>query len=95
MNTESTAQPAGTKSPSNHEQIDKFLSDLKTVIRDGQELLKTGVGSVREKAISGAQSTERLVREKPYQSMGIIFGLGVLVGVMAVSMLSKDSSEGD
>lgn len=95
MNTESAAQPTGTKSPSNHEQIDKFLSDLKTVLRDGQELLKTGVGTVREKAISGAQSTDRLVREKPYQSMGIIFGLGVLVGVMAVSMLSKDSAESD
>ncbi len=93
MNTESASQP--TQTPSNHEQIDKFLNDLKTVLRDGQDLLKTGVGTVRERAVSGAQCTDRLVRERPYQSMGIVFGLGVLVGVLAVGMLSRDSSEKD
>lgn len=89
MNTESS----GSQTPAQQEQFEKLIADLKAVLRDGQELLKISVGTVKERALSGAQATERLVRERPYQSLGVVFGLGVLVGVVAVSMFSRNCGD--
>ena len=33
-------------------------------------------------ARSGAQATDRVIREHPYESVGIAFGLGMLIGVL-------------
>ena len=86
---------------------DRLVSDLKTVTRDAEELLKTvsgerGNGSnemrarlssaiesakatyhrLEEKAVAGAKATDKVIREHPYESLGIAFGLGLLVGVL-------------
>jgi ElaB/YqjD/DUF883 family membrane-anchored ribosome-binding protein len=63
--------------------LETFLEDIKTVVRDGQELLKTGATGVKEKAILGARTTDRVVRQRPYQAIGIVFGIGVVVGLLA------------
>jgi len=34
-------------------------------------------------AIAGAKSADRVIREHPYQSVGIAFGFGLLIGVLA------------
>jgi ElaB/YqjD/DUF883 family membrane-anchored ribosome-binding protein len=75
--------------------LEQFLEDIKVVLRDGQELLKTGVSTVRERARAGAETTNRVVRERPYQSMGVVFGLGILLGLLVSTALSRDSSEAD
>ena len=86
---------------------DRLVSDLKTVTKDAEELLKTvsgeqGNGShemrmrlssaidsakatyrrMEEKAVAGAKATDKVIREHPYESLGIAFGLGLLVGVL-------------
>ena len=86
---------------------DRLVSDLKTVTRDAEELLKTvsgeeGNGShdlrmrlssaidsaketyrrLEEKAVAGAKATDKVIREHPYESLGVAFGLGLLVGVL-------------
>jgi ElaB/YqjD/DUF883 family membrane-anchored ribosome-binding protein len=33
--------------------------------------------------MEGARATDRMIRENPYQALGIAFGLGLLVGVVA------------
>jgi ElaB/YqjD/DUF883 family membrane-anchored ribosome-binding protein len=63
--------------------LDQFLEDIKVVVRDGEALLKAGASEFRQKALVGAQTTERLVHERPYQAIGIAFGLGVIVGFLA------------
>jgi len=85
----------------------KLIEDLKTVVRDGEELLKAkakdlsqkGVAArerlaagvqaanelrykLQEQAAAGMRATDQLVRENPYQSLGIVFGLGVFVGML-------------
>jgi ElaB/YqjD/DUF883 family membrane-anchored ribosome-binding protein len=35
-----------------------------------------------EKAAEGAKATDKLIREHPYQSLGVAFGVGVLLGVL-------------
>jgi len=86
---------------------DRLVSDLKTVTRDAEELLKTvsgekGNGSnamrerlssaiesakatyhrLEEKTVAGAKATDKAIRAHPYESLGIAFGMGLLVGVL-------------
>jgi len=71
--------------------IETFLDDIKTVVRDGQELLKASAGDVKEKALSGAKTTDRAIRKNPYQTIGIVFGVGIVVGLLACGMFSGGS----
>ncbi len=71
--------------------LDTFLEDIKTVVRDGQELLKAGAGQVKEKALYGAKTTDRAIRKSPYQTLGIVFGVGLIVGLIAASSCSGRS----
>jgi ElaB/YqjD/DUF883 family membrane-anchored ribosome-binding protein len=73
--------------------LDTFLDDIKTVVRDGQQLLKTGAGGVKEKAIAGARTTDRAIRQSPYQTIGIVFGVGLMVGLLASGLFSGGSEE--
>ena len=86
---------------------DRLVSDLKSVTRDAEELLKTvsgekGNGShemrmrlnsaiesakatyhrLEEKTVAGAKATDKAIRAHPYESLGVAFGLGLLVGVL-------------
>ncbi len=45
------------------------------VARDTQRRLQ-------ERAVAGAQATDRVIREHPYESIGIAFGVGLLFGVI-------------
>ena len=89
------------------ESTERLLSDLKAVVRDGEELLKAGAQELgergmmarerlatalemakdtarklQEQARVSAQATDRLIRENPYQSVGIAFGVGMLLGIL-------------
>lgn len=91
----------------NNVSTDRLVSDLKTVARDAEDLLKASAGEVgekarearaqlttawerakdacerlQEKAVAGAKATDKVIREHPYQSLGIAFGVGVLIGVL-------------
>ena len=35
-----------------------------------------------ERAFAGAKATDRVIREHPYQSLGVAFGVGLLLGVL-------------
>ena len=75
--------------------LDQLIEDLRTAVRDGRELLKAGASGIRERAVAGAQTTERAIREHPYQSIGLIFGAGVLVGLLAATMFSGGAEESE
>ena len=83
-----------TKTENGHSvDVDKFIEDLKAVVHDGQELLRASVGTAKQKAIAGARTTDRAVRQYPYQTVGIVFGLGLVLGIVATSMLSGGGSD--
>ena len=50
---------------------------------------RAGLTKINEKAIEGAKATDRVIRANPYQSIGVAFGVGVLLGVL-VSRSHKD-----
>ena len=36
----------------------------------------------QEKAVEGAKATDKVIRDNPYQSIGIAFGLGLVIGLL-------------
>src|ERR1700760_410844 len=43
---------------------------------------KETAGKIQAKTVAGAKATDKVIREHPYQSIGIAFGLGLLIGVL-------------
>ena len=73
-----------TKTGNGHNvQLEQFIEDLKTVVQDGQKLIRSSASGFKDRAVSSARSTDEMVREHPYQSIGVMFGVGVLVGLLA------------
>lgn len=87
--------------------VEKIVQDLKNLVHDGEELLRSGAhelgeagSAAREKlsdalesatemshrlrvrAIKSAKATDKLIRDNPYPSAGIAFGVGLLIGVL-------------
>ena len=46
------------------------------------ESIKSTCTTLEAKAVEGAKATDKVIREHPYQSIGVAFGLGVLIGVL-------------
>ena len=44
--------------------------------------VKASCRTMQDHAIAGARSADRVIREHPYQSVGIAFGIGLLIGVL-------------
>jgi ElaB/YqjD/DUF883 family membrane-anchored ribosome-binding protein len=81
-----------TKTGNGHNvNVEQFIDDLKVVVRDGEELLKASMGGIKQRAIAGAKTTNRVVHEHPYQSLGAVFGLGVLAGVLAAGLFTRET----
>jgi len=38
---------------------------------------------LQEKTVAGAKATDKVIREHPYQFIGVAFGIGLLIGVLA------------
>ena len=47
------------------------------------EVAKETRRKLEERAVAGAKATDRVIREHPYQSIGIAFGVGLLLGLIA------------
>jgi ElaB/YqjD/DUF883 family membrane-anchored ribosome-binding protein len=43
---------------------------------------KANFSRLNEKAVEGAKATDRVIRDHPYQSIGVAFGIGILIGVL-------------
>jgi ElaB/YqjD/DUF883 family membrane-anchored ribosome-binding protein len=37
---------------------------------------------LQERAVASAKATDKAIREHPYQSIGVAFGIGLLIGVL-------------
>jgi len=46
------------------------------------ERAKDSCERLQEKAVESAKAADKVVREHPYQSIGIAFGVGLLIGVL-------------
>ena len=37
---------------------------------------------IKQRAAAGARATDRLIRANPYRSLGVVFGAGILMGLL-------------
>jgi ElaB/YqjD/DUF883 family membrane-anchored ribosome-binding protein len=51
---------------------DRLVTDFKEVFNDAKSIAR-----------QRAKAADELVRARPYQTMGVVLGLGVLIGVLA------------
>jgi ElaB/YqjD/DUF883 family membrane-anchored ribosome-binding protein len=51
---------------------------LASALDSGKQIL----GRVREQAVEGAKAADQLVRENPYQTLVIAFGVGAVIGFL-------------
>lgn len=71
-----------------HVQMERVCDDVRNVVRDSEEWLRSGMETMKQQARAAAEKTDQVMRERPYETLGIAFGLGLLVGVLAAGMLS-------
>jgi ElaB/YqjD/DUF883 family membrane-anchored ribosome-binding protein len=46
------------------------------------ESAKETCGHLQEKTVEVAKATDKVIREHPYESVGVAFGIGLLIGVL-------------
>jgi len=45
--------------------------------------LKSMIERAEEKAVERAKAADRVIRDHPYETIGLAFGLGLLIGILA------------
>lgn len=91
----------------NEANMEKLMTDLRTVTHDAEAILQATAGQagekmgelrarlssaldsakatccrLEEKTIAGAKVADKTIREHPYESIGVAFGVGLLIGVL-------------
>jgi ElaB/YqjD/DUF883 family membrane-anchored ribosome-binding protein len=56
--------------------------EARTRLTASLESAKAGFYKLEDKALAGAKATDRVIRDYPYQSIGIAFGVGIFLGVL-------------
>jgi len=91
MRTETDKLVKDLKATANdaEELIKATAGELNEKSREARLRLKTALETVREscdelqeKAAEGVKATDRTIRTHPYESLGIVLGLGVLLGIL-------------
>jgi ElaB/YqjD/DUF883 family membrane-anchored ribosome-binding protein len=63
-------------------QAGEKVNEVRSRLAAALESAKATCQRLEEKTIAAAKATDRTIREHPYESIGIAFGLGLLVGVL-------------
>ena len=54
----------------------------KAELEDALTRLKARGERIKQQALFGARATDRVIRKYPYQSLGMVFGLGIVLGML-------------
>ena len=73
--------------PANRVDIEKGAAraKLENVIEKAKEICE----KLQDQTAAAAKATDKTIRAHPYQAIGITFGVGVLVGVLAAEPPSR------
>jgi ElaB/YqjD/DUF883 family membrane-anchored ribosome-binding protein len=56
--------------------------EMRERLAQSLESAKIACRRLEERALEGARATDKVIREHPYQSIGVAFGVGLLIGVL-------------
>jgi len=57
-------------------------NDMRMRLSSAIESAKATYRQLQDKAVAGAKATDKVIRDHPYESLGVAFGVGLLVGVL-------------
>lgn len=63
-------------------EVSEKAKEARSRLMAALESAKQTCGQLQEKAICGAKATDQVIRTHPYESIGIAFGVGLLIGVL-------------
>lgn len=63
-------------------QTGEKVNEVRSRLAAAIESAKATCHRLEEKTLAAAKATDRTIREHPYESIGIAFGVGLLVGVL-------------
>jgi len=69
------------------EKVAEARKRLSAALESGKELY----GRARDRAVEGARAADEVVREHPYQAIGIALGVGVLTGYLLARRCSSNN----
>lgn len=78
-----------------HDMSDK-ARDARTRVANALERAKSTIGELQTQTVANlkaaAKKTDQVVRDHPYESVGVAFGVGLLVGLLAMRSNGDRSS---
>ncbi len=67
------------------EKVGEARKRLTAALESAKEI----ASNVRDKAVEGAKAADEVVREHPYQAIGIALGIGAIIGFLAARRCSR------
>ena len=64
------------------DKVTDKVEEARDRLTSALEAAKATYAKLEDKAVASAKATDKLVREHPYPSLGVAFGIGLLVGVL-------------
>ncbi len=63
--------------------VGEKAKEVRSRLMSALETAKESAQKLQQKAIAGAKATDEAIRTHPYQSIGIAFAIGMVIGVLA------------
>jgi ElaB/YqjD/DUF883 family membrane-anchored ribosome-binding protein len=63
-------------------QTSDKASEIRSRLAAALESAKVTCQRLEEKSLAAAKATDRVIRDHPYESIGVAFGVGLLIGVL-------------
>ena len=63
-------------------EVGEKARDARARLSASLQNCKASLHKLEEKAVAGAKVADQAIREHPYQSIGLAFGVGLLIGVL-------------
>lgn len=63
-------------------QAGEKMAELRSKLTAALDSAKATCQRIEDKAIASAKVADKAIREHPYESIGVAFGIGLLIGVL-------------
>jgi ElaB/YqjD/DUF883 family membrane-anchored ribosome-binding protein len=58
------------------------VKEIRGRLSDALDSAKASCEKLQDQAADAARATDRVIRRRPYESIGVAFGLGLLIGIL-------------
>ena len=63
-------------------QAGEKITEIRNRLAGALESARATYGQMQDKTVEAAKAADRVIRDHPYESLGVAFGAGLLLGVL-------------